>query len=138
MRAAAQLAICGVNEHLSVEEMIRENNVAPEQLFQWMTTLINEAKPLVNDCGGQMSLLIGLPKHAGQCFLPRLVETNCQLKNAALNGTDGKIAICFEADDVSLASVAFRLLSKRPDAVELVKRIHTRDDVEWTSLDDLL
>jgi hypothetical protein len=30
------------------------------------------------------------------------------------------------------------LLQARPDAIELVKRIHTRTDVKWTTLDDLL
>ena len=138
MRAAAQQVICNVNGLLSVEEMIRDNDVAPEQLFQWMTGLINDAKPIVNDCGGRMSLMIAEPIRAGASRIPKLVETNCQLKNAAINGTDGKVIVCFEADDVSLAAVAFRLLSKRPDAIELVKRIHTRSDIEWTSLDDLL
>jgi len=138
MRAAAQQVICHFNGTLSVEDMIRENDIAPEQLFQWMTALINEAKPVVDDCGGQMSLLVGQPTHSGESQLPKLIESKCQLKNAAINGTDGKITICFEAEDLSLAAVAFRLLTKRPDAVELVKRIHTRDDVNWTSLDDLL
>lgn len=138
MRAAAQQIISHVNEKLSVEDMIRENDIAPEQLFQWMTALINGAKPVVDDCGGKMSLLIGQPTHSGQSQLPRLIESKCRLKNAAINGTDGKITVCFEAEDLSLAAVAFRLLTKRPDAVELVKRIHTRDDVNWTSLDDLL
>ena len=138
MRAAAQQVISHENEKLSVEEMIRENDIAPEQLFQWITALINQAKPLVNDCGGELSLLVGQPTHSGASQIPRLIEANCRLKNSAINGTDGKITICFEAQDVSMAAVAFRLLTKRPDAVELVKRIHTRDDIDWTSLDDLL
>jgi len=118
--------------------MIRDNDIAPEQLFQWMTSLIASAKPLVDDCGGKMSMLLAEPKHSNTSQLSKLIETNCRMKNATINGTDGKITICFEAEDLSLASVAFRLLTKRPDAVELVKRIHTRDDINWTSLDDLL
>ena len=138
MRAAAQQVICNANEKLSVQEMILENDIAPEQLFQWISALVNAAKPLVADCGGSMSLLVGQPTHAGPSQIPKLIETNCRIKNASIHGTDGKIAICFEAEDISLAAVAYRLLTKRPDAVELVKRIHTRDDIDWTSLDDLL
>jgi len=138
LRAAAQQVICHFHEALSIEDMIRENDIAPEQLFQWLNGLINNAKPLVNDCGGKMSLLIALPLRSGESRLPKLVETNCKLKNAAINGTDGKVVVCFEADDVSLGAVAFRLLAKRPDAVELVKRIHTRSDVTWSSLEELL
>ena len=138
MRKRAQQAICNANDSLSIEAMIRENAVAPEQLLQWLNGFINRAKPLVNDCGGRMSMLVATPIRSEESRLPKLIETNLSLQNVAINGTNGKIAVCFEADDLSLASVAFRLLSKRPDAVELVKRIHTRNDIEWTSLNDLL
>ena len=138
LRTAAQQAICSVNESLSMEELIRENDVAPEQVIQWVNSLSNEAKPLVNDCGGRMRMLVGLPTNSEESQIPKMIESKCRLKNAAVNGTDGKLAICFEAEDLSLAAVAFRLLMKRPDAVELVKRIHSRDDVDWTTLDDLL
>ena len=138
LRTAAQQAICSVNESLSMEDLIRENDVAPEQLIQWVTKLSNEAKPLVSDCGGKMRMLVGLPTYSEETQIPKMIESRCRLKNAAVNGTDGKLAICFEAEDLSLAAVAFRLLVKRPDAVELVKRIHSRDDIDWTTLDDLL
>jgi len=138
LRSAAQQAIFNVNESLSFEELIRENDIVPEQLIQWITKMTTEAKPLVGDCGGEMRLLVGLPTNAEECRIPKLIEDKCKLKNVAVNGTDGKLAICFEAEDLSLAAVAFRLLVKRPDAVELVKRIHSRDDIEWTTLDDLL
>ena len=138
LRTAAQQAICHFYESLSIEDMIRENDLVPEQLFLWMSGLINDAKPLVNDCGGQMKLMIAMPLRSGESRISNLVEMNCKLQNVTINGTDGKVVVCFEADDVSLAAVAFRLLAKRPDAVELVKRIHTRSDINWTTLDDLL
>ena len=138
LRVAAQQALCHLSQNLSLEEMIRENHVAPEQLFQWINHQINEAKPVVSDCGGKMSMLVAMPTHAGASSIPELIQCKLKLDNTAINGTDGKLAICFEADDVSLAAVAFRLLVKRPDAIELVKRIHSRNDIEWTTLDDLL
>ena len=138
MRAAAMKEICNANDSLSVETLLRENACAPEQMFQWLNGFINRAKPMVNDCGGRMSMLIATPIRAEENRIPSMIESNHQLKNVAISGTSGKIAICFEAEDLSLASVAFRLLVKRPDAVELVKRIHTRSDINWTSLDDLL
>ena len=85
-----------------------------------------------------MRLLVGLPTHAEECCVAEMIESKCKLKNLAVNGTSGKLTLCFEAEDLSLAAVAFRLLAKRPDAVELVKRIHSRADVDWTALDDLL
>ena len=138
LRAAAQQVICSVNESLSIDDIIKDNDIVPEQLLQWVNSLTADAKPLVNDCGGKMRLLIGAPTYSDESCIPQFVESKCKLKNVAINGTDGKLAFCFEADDLSLAAVAFRLLVKRPDAVELVKRIHSRDDVQWTTLDDLL
>ncbi len=138
LRTAAQQVICNIKESLSLEDIIQDNDIAPEQLLQWLNSLIHEAKPLVDDCGGKMRLMIGLPTGSEETRIPKLIESKCKLKNAAINGTDGKLAVCFEAEDLSLAAVAFRLLTKRPDAVELVKRIHSRDDIEWTTLDDLL
>ena len=55
-----------------------------------------------------------------------------------IRGTDGSFAFCFEGEEVGLANVAFRLLQEQPDALELVKRIQSRSDVQWTTLDDLL
>ncbi len=135
---AATKVLCNVKESLSFEKVIRENTLAPEQLTKWLSDQINRAKPSIDDCGGQMRVLVGLPTSSEPCQLPDLIENGFQLKTKSIHGTDGKLVICFEAEDVSLAAVAFRLLSKRPDAVELVKRIHSRDDVDWTSLDDLL
>lgn len=138
LRLAAIKVLANVKQSLSIEKMIRENNIAPEQLISWLNAKINSAKPAVDDCGGEMRLLVGLPANSEPCQLPRLIEQQFQLTNRAIHGTNGKVVLCFEAEDVSLAAVAFRLLSKRPDAVELVKRIHARDDVDWTSLDNLL
>ena len=138
LRDLAQRAIYNANDSLSVEALLRENAIAPEQLAQWLNGLINNAKPVVNDCGGRMSMLVATPVRGEASQIPQIIDSNCQLKNVEINSTNGKISICFEADDMSLASVAFRLLAKRPDAVELVKRIHTRNDINWTSLDDLL
>ena len=66
------------------------------------------------------------------------MEHHFHMKQKAINGTYGNFVICFECEDVSLASVAFRLLEDRPDAVELVKRLHTRNDIQWSTLADLL
>ena len=52
--------------------------------------------------------------------------------------TTGDVILVDETEDVPLANVAFRLLQSRPDCIELTKRLHTRSDVEWITLEDIL
>jgi len=47
-----------------------------------------------------------------------------ELQACKIRGTDGCFTFCFEGEGVGLANVAYRLLQERPDALELVKRIH--------------
>ena len=75
---------------------------------------------------------------SSKSLIPKLLEKQFSVKGCTINGTQGNFVLCFEGEDISLANVAYRLLEARPDAIELVKRIQTRNDIEWTTLDDLL
>ena len=115
------------------------NNVRLEQLVKWLNEKIKQARPVIDDCGGASRILIGLPTLAtDESTLPELMKAQFAVPTIPINGTLGNVVICFECEDVSLASVAYRLLEARPDAIELVKRIHTRNDVTWTTLNDLM
>ena len=94
---------------------------------------------MIDDCGGASRILIGLPiLSTEESTLPELMKVQFAVPTIPINGTLGNVVICFEGEDVSLASVAYRLLESRPDAIELVKRLHTRNDVNWSTLNDLL
>jgi serine/threonine protein kinase len=138
IRTMAQRILADAYEKISIEDVIEKNGVAPEQLIQWLNSKIKGAKPNASDCGGESRMLIGLPKYSTGNRIPDLVANNFHVENKAIHGTSGNMVLCFEGENLSLAAVAFRLLAARPDAVELVKRIHTRNDVEWSTLNDLL
>lgn len=138
IRTAAQRVLADAYQKLCLDKITLEGNVAPEQLISWLNHKISLARPEVDNCGGSMRLMLGLPTFSEANAVVHLVENHFHLKQKAINGTYGNFVICFECEDVALASVAFRLLEDRPDAVELIKRIHSRNDVEWTSLADLL
>ena len=112
--------------------------MSAQQLVRWLTEKIDHAKPQLDSCGGSSRLLIGLPLHSSESMLSEMLEKQFHLKGCDLKGTSGNFVLCFEAEEVSFANVAFRLLEARPDAIELVKRIQTRKDITWTTLDDLL
>ncbi len=138
IRIAAQRVLADAYQKLCLDKITIEAGVAPEQLISWLNHKISEARPEVDNCGGSMQMMLGLPTFSEANAVVHLVENHFQMKQKAINGTYGNFVICFECEDVSLASVAFRLLEDRPDAVELVKRIHTRSDIDWLSLADLL
>ena len=138
IRTAAQRILADAYRKLCLDEIAADANVAPEQMSKWVSQKISLAGPEINDCGGAMRMLLGFPMFSKSSSLIQLLENHFQLKHKPIQGTLGNFVLCFECEDVSLASVAFRLLEDRPDAVELVKRLHTRNDIKWSSLADLL
>ncbi len=138
IRIAAQRVLADAYQKLCLDDIVVQSGVAPEQLISWLNHKIGLARPEVNNCGGAMRMMLGLPTFSKADAVVNLVGNHFQMKQKAINGTYGNFVICFECEDVALASVAFRLLEDRPDAVELVKRLHTRNDIQWSSLADLL
>lgn len=139
IRTAAKQVLADAYKKLSLEKVITSNNVRLEQLVKWLDEKIKQAQPVIDDCGGASRILIGLPAlSTGESTLPELMKAQFAVPTVPINGTLGNVVICFEGEDVSLASVAYRLLEARPDAIELVKRLHTRNDVTWSTLNDLL
>ena len=117
---------------------MQKENIGPEQLVKWAKDRVREARPKVDDCGGTCRLMVGMPAYSGESMLPRILESKFKLKNCAVHGTQGNFVLCFEGEDVPLANVAFRLLESQPNAPELVRRINTRNDIDWSTLDELL
>ena len=134
----AQRVLAEAYKKLSLDQVLANHNIPPEVLVKWLNDQIQHARPSVNNCGGSTRLLIGMPSLSENNSLEAMLAKQFELDARIIRGTDGSFAFCFEGEDVGLANVAFRLLQERPDALELVKRIQTRSDIEWTTLDDLL
>ncbi|MEM7456213.1 MAG: tubulin-like doman-containing protein [Planctomycetota bacterium] len=123
---------------ISFDDVIARSNLVPDVLFKWLNERLNSARPAVSQCGGGNRLLVATPAKAKKSCLGTLIENQFSVKPRMVQGTCGDIVMCFEGQQIPLASVAFRLLEERPDAVQLTRRIHTRSDVDWSTLDDLL
>lgn len=138
IRTAAQRVLADAFKKISLDKVITQNSIEPERFAKWLNDKMLNARPLVDDCGGATRLLVGLPVLSSKSVIPDLLEKQFSVKGCTINGTQGNFVLCFEGEDISLANVAYRLLETRPDAIELVKRIQTRNDVDWKTLDDLL
>ncbi|MDG1872566.1 MAG: tubulin-like doman-containing protein [Mariniblastus sp.] len=138
IRHSIQKVLSDAFKKVSLENIIVKNNVGPERLVKWINQKISEARPRLSTCGGNSRLMVGLPALSSDSIIPDLLEKQFNIQGCPISGTSGNFVLCFEAEDVSFANVAFRLLETRPDAIELVKRIQTRKDIDWRTLDDLL
>ncbi len=138
IREIAIQVVTDAYKKISVDQVIEKNQISPQQVLGWLDEQLKQAFPEVNHCGGGVRLLAGFPQHAEESKLPKQIEEQFGIRAASVGGTSGDFVLCYEGEDVSLASVAFRLLESRPDAADLSKRIHCRKDVDWSTLDDLL
>ena len=134
----SQRVLAEAYKKLSLDQVLADHSIPPEVLVKWLNDQIQQARPNVSDCGGGTRLLIGMPSLSENNSLESMLATQFELDARVIRGTDGSFAFCFEGEGIGLANVAFRLLQERPDALELVKRIQSRSDVQWTTLDDLL
>ena len=134
----AQRVLADAYKKLSLDQVLADNSVPPEQLAKWLNDQMRQASPTVDDCGGGTRLMIGIPSLSEDNSLETMLAKQFELKACTIRGTDGSFTFCFEGEGLGLANVAYRLLQERPDALELVKRIPTRCDIEWKSLNDLL
>jgi hypothetical protein len=138
IHSQAQRVLADAYKKTSLDEVIKQNNIEPERMAKWLNDKMQEARPELDDCGGGTRLLIGMPMLTQDDSLESMLEKQFSIDGCSIPGTEGSFVLCFEGEGLGLANVAFQLLQARPDAIELVKRIHTRCDVKWSSLSDLL
>ncbi len=135
---ASQSALSNVFKKTSIDEVIAKNDIQPAAVKSWLNEQLNAATPSVTDCGGNAMLLLGQPQFASKSAIPEIVEESFDVNLKEINGTTGDIVMCFEADRIMLANLAFSILRDAPEATEIAKRIPTRTDIDWTTLDDLM
>lgn len=137
IRSHARLVLCEAYKKISLSSVISHNQIDTTQMMKWLSAKIFEAKPEIDNCGGATRMLIATPELSEDDLLTP-IKQQFHFDGRSIAGTQGSFIICFEGEDICLANIAFRLLQARPDALELVKRIQTRSDVDWVTLNDLL
>ncbi|MEL7497850.1 MAG: tubulin-like doman-containing protein [Planctomycetota bacterium] len=138
VRTQAQRVLTEAYKKASIQRVVNHHNIEPERMVRWLNERMVEAKPSIDNCGGATRLLVAVPEYSEDDELQSSLEKHFSVEGCSIRGTQGNFVLCFEGEDISLANVAYRLLQARPDAIELVKRIHTRSDIDWVTLDDLL
>jgi len=137
LRTVAQIELSSGAARLEIDEALTKSGLSESVITDWIKTMETKAEPMLDECGGSVRQAVCLPAHStsnivAECFQGQ--STRSELCKA----TFGDVILVSETEDVPLANVAFRLLQARPDCIELTKRLHTRSDVEWLTLEDIL
>ena len=100
--------------------------------------LVEHSKSTINRCGGLTNLLISLPKQTSQSPDPQSIDQAFKAETNVTHATTGQLLVCTECRNIPISNYAFQLLEAHPECFDLVRRIHTRNDVDWVNLAQMI
>lgn len=103
---------------------------APDNLQE----CIQSAWPRMLECGGAKRLLLVVPEGASASDLPPILGPDRPEKPTIVFDRDCDMVACYEAEKLPLAGVAASLTYTNPHCAEVAHRLHTRVDIEWSTL----
>ena len=139
LEAAAKLEIREAGKSINIDPFITTQ--CGESSSHWISEIKELAKkgvPLMSDCGGNARSLVALPRDSSSSTAGELIQEELGAKVATTRLTTGDLIVMCEVENICPTNFAMNLLSTRTDCVELAKRLHTRSDIQWTSLEDVL
>jgi hypothetical protein len=138
LRAAARATLTEMLRHVDVAEMLFTHDGQTEGEKDLLQESLEAATPRLLKCGGAKRLLVMLPE-GSTCTRP-LEVLHHQFKEtpSVAANCDGDFVICYEIERMSLTQAAVTLIDGRRDFAEFAARLHTRTDVQWTNLPDLV
>ena len=129
-RQAVQEALLRVNV---VADVMRESGDGAAADSSLRSGLALATPPLLK-FGGARRVLAVMPKDPAAttdlATLSRAAGTNL----SAVAGADNSMALCVEAEQLSLRHIAIHLVQRRRDCMEFAQRVHCRTDIPWTPL----
>jgi hypothetical protein len=87
--------------------------------------------------GGARRLLAMLPVASRAVASVEQLEEQIGAPVSVVSGPANEFTLCCEAEQLSVVHVAVDLIGQRSDYAELARRVHTRCDVQWSSLTEL-
>lgn len=137
--ASAQSGVSQLMKNVDIDDLIRRSGISRDDLTSWIGEKLNQAIPnALNLCGGKARLLLGIPSSSKGAALVEFIKKSFDHRPTTVAATSGDILFCYEGSDVSISNIAHSLLEERPDCANYIERLHTRLDVEWTKLTDVV
>jgi hypothetical protein len=96
--------------------------------------LHNGATPLLQSCGGKRRLFLAVPQRAAIPLIAGPIQRQFDQGANIIPSTCGDLIVCTEMEDIPIEHVTARVLMSQPSCAELIARIPSRNDVEWSSV----
>ncbi len=138
MRAVARTAVVNAMRQLDVADVLFHDDGAERDEVATLKDCLAAAWPKLLPCGGAKRLLLMLPKGSTQVRPIEILHQQLHETPSVTDNCDGDFILCYEAEQISLTQVAVTLIGGRPDLAEAGRRLHTRSDVTWSNLPDLV
>ncbi|MCA9149034.1 MAG: protein kinase [Planctomycetales bacterium] len=131
----ARLAVSSQVRQLDLNRLFADNKISPDKISAWARGTMNAAVPhLLHNCGGSSRLLVAFPEGTDPEPIRQVVEGVSQDRPSYMAVTNGDVIMCYEVGQIPATQIAAALLHNCPEALDLINRIHTRTDVEWTPI----
>ncbi len=138
MQNIAAFELSTAIKSLDLDKAIEVSGATQLEIDEWAQQVGQRAETMLDECGGKIRQLIAVPAKSNSPKTAERFFNPSQPRKEVVAATNSDLIIVNETEDVQLANVAFRLLQSRPDAIDLTKRLHTRSDIEWITLDEFL
>jgi hypothetical protein len=96
---------------------------------------LTAATPSLLEFGGTRRVLAVVPKDC-KTASSQTISASFGAPVSVTQGWDNNLAVCVEADGLSIEHIAASIVEHRRDRVEFAGRVHCRTDVSWTPLID--
>jgi hypothetical protein len=130
-------AICRLVERsvadVSVASMLLPTQASPSAV-ELLRRLLDSATPKLASHGGDLRTMLLIPDRSLHEHAPALLAKTQDPPPTFVVDSDPNVACCGEADNISLAHVAARLVASRPVCIDAASRLHTRSDITWMTL----
>ncbi len=134
---ACNAVMSSVQREISIRDLAYTSGMNPATLNSWFAAQFDESKPQLADVGGEARLMIGHSGNAETLELLKGLKTERPLHPTLLEHGPGDLVFCQELQKIPLVNLVYRMMERRADALDFVARLHSRTDIDWTSLNEL-
>ena len=133
VRKSSRHAILQIIKKFNVELVSQDASDLGSKVVQ---ELVHQARPCFAESGGAQRLLVITPDSLKDGRLADEIQRTAGQEPTSVPDQDGDVVVCYDREQVSLEQIAARIIGARRDYIEIARRLHTRADVEWSSLSD--
>jgi eukaryotic-like serine/threonine-protein kinase len=134
--------ICGeanimVNRYLQlldIDAVLARLDDKTRQVRDMIEEVHRDGSASLQSCGGKRRLIIAIPQRAPIPLVAGPIQRRFDQGANIVPSTCGDMIVCSEMEDVPIEHIAARVLMTQPNCAELIGRIPSRNDVDWSNV----